>query len=89
MPNNSVSGDRLPEPSAFALGHAGNFDPTIQDTLSALANIEARYQYERERLERRSGPEGGKPDGSKSLKSDTERSANPWCIISPSFTSTR
>jgi hypothetical protein len=60
MPNNSVSGDRFPEPSVVALGHSDNFEPTIQDTLSALANIEARYQYERERLERRSGPEGVK-----------------------------
>src|SRR3954469_13714469 len=58
MPNNSVSGDHLPEPSALALSHSENFEPTIQDTLSTLANIEARYQYEREQLECRSGPEG-------------------------------
>ena len=57
MSNNSVSGDCLPEPSAVALGHSYNFEPTIQDTLSALANSEARYQYEREQLERLSGPE--------------------------------
>jgi hypothetical protein len=60
MPNNSVSGDHLPELSALALSHSENFEPTIQDTLSALANIEARYQYEREQLECRSGPEGVK-----------------------------
>jgi hypothetical protein len=60
MPNNSVSGDRPPEPSALALSHAENFEPAIQDTLSALANIEARHQYEREQSERRSGPEGVK-----------------------------
>ena len=60
MPNNSVSSDRLPEPSDVALGHSDNFKPTIQDTLSTLANIEAHYQYERERLERRSSPEGVK-----------------------------
>ena len=57
MLNNSVSGDRLPESSAVALSYSENFEPAIQDTLSALANIEAHYQYERERLERRSGPE--------------------------------
>ena len=60
MPNNSVSGDRLPEPSPLALGRSENCEPAIQDTLSALANIEARYQYEREQLECRSGPEGVK-----------------------------
>ncbi len=57
MPNNSGSGDRLPEPAVTAPVYADNLEPAIQDTLSALANIEARYQYERERLERRSGPE--------------------------------
>ena len=60
MPNNSVSGDHLPELSALALSHSENFEPTIQDTLSTLANIEARYQYEREQLECRSGPGGVK-----------------------------
>jgi len=60
MPNNSVSGDRLPEPSPLALGRSENFKPAIQDTFSALANIEARYQCEREQLECRSGPEGVK-----------------------------
>jgi len=60
MPNNSVSGDHLPELSALALSYSENFEPTIQDTLSTLANIEARYQYEREQLECRSGPEGVK-----------------------------
>src|SRR4051794_27302126 len=44
MPNNSVSGDHLPELSALALSYSESFEPTIQDTLSTLANIEARYQ---------------------------------------------
>ena len=77
MPNNSVSGDRLPEPSAFALGHSDNFEPTIQDTLSALANIEARYQYERERLERRSGPDGMKARWQQELEERHRKERQP------------
>jgi hypothetical protein len=60
MLNNSVSGDRLPEPAIVAPVHSDNLEPAIQDALSALANVEARYQHEREQLERRSGPDGMK-----------------------------
>ena len=77
MPNNSVSGDRFPEPSAVALGHSENFGPTIQDTLSALANIEARYQYEREQLECRSGPEGVKTRWQQELEERHRKEREP------------
>ena len=60
MLNNSVSSDRLPEPAIAAPVYSDNLEPAIQDTLSTLASVEARYPYERERLERRSGPEGVK-----------------------------
>ena len=73
MPNNSVSGDRLPELSALAQSHSDNFGPAIQDTLSALANIEAHYQDEREQLECRSGPEGVKTRRQQELEEREER----------------
>src|SRR3954467_11544961 len=77
MPNNSVSGDRPPEPSALALSHSENFEPAIQDTLSALANIEVRYQYERKRLERRSGPEGAKTRRQQALAERRRKEREP------------
>jgi hypothetical protein len=77
MPNNSVSGDRLPELSALALSHSDNFGPAIQDTLSALANIEARYQYEREQLECRSGPEGVKTRWQQELEERHRKERQP------------
>jgi hypothetical protein len=77
MPNNSGSGDRLPEPSALALSHSENFEPAIQDTLSALANIEVRYQYERKRLERRSGPEGVKTRWQQELEERHRKEREP------------
>ena len=58
MPNNSGSGDRLPEPAVTAPVYAGRLEPAIQDTLSALANVEARYQNEREQGAGRLGREG-------------------------------
>jgi hypothetical protein len=77
MPNNSVSGDRFPELSALALSHSENFEPAIQDTLSALANIEARHQYEREQLERRSGPEGVKTRWQQELEERHRKEREP------------
>ena len=77
MPNNSVSGDHLPELSALALSHSENFEPTIQDTLSTLANIEARYQYEREQLECRSGPEGVKTRRQQELEERHRKEREP------------
>ena len=77
MPNNSVSGDHLPELSALALSHSENFEPTIQDTLSTLANIEARYQYEREQLECRSGPEGVKTRWQQELEERHRKEREP------------
>src|SRR5215210_5529144 len=54
----SVSHEHLLEPAAVARGHLNNFEQAIQDTLSALANVEARYQNEREQVHGRLGREG-------------------------------
>ena len=77
MPNNSVSGDRPPEPSALALSHSENCEPAIQDTLSALANIEAHYQDKREQLECRSGPEGVKTRRQQELEERHRKEREP------------
>jgi hypothetical protein len=77
MLNNSVSGDPVPEPAIVAPVHSDNLEPAIQDTLSALANVEARYQHEREQLERRSRPDGMKARWQQELEERHRREREP------------